>query len=75
MIYGMPTTRETGKYMKVGDLVRVNYYGKQSGPVGLIIAPVRSWPGAVDKWWIVEWAHASKRRETIRSEHLKIISS
>ena len=72
MIYGMPTTRETGKYMKVGDLVRVNYYGKQSGPVGLIIAPALS---LAYEWWIVEWAHASKRRETIRSEHLKIISS
>lgn len=73
MIYGMPTTRETGKYMKVGDLVRVNYYGKQSGPVGLIIARAK-YGDIVNKWWIVKWAGIGGR-ETIRSEHLKIISS
>ena len=58
--------------MKVGDLVQVNYYGKQSGPVGLVIGRALSLPS---EWWIVEWLRATKRRETIRSEHLKIISS
>jgi hypothetical protein len=71
-MYGMTPIRETGKPMKVGDLVQVNYYGKRYGGIGLIIAPALS---LASEWWIVEWAHASKRRETIRSEHLKIISS
>ena len=65
--------------MKVGDLVRVNHYGKQHGPVGLIISRALSLPS---EWWIVEWAGSEWRtamsiqtnRETIRSEHLKIIS-
>ncbi len=70
-MYGMTPIRETGKYMKVGDLVRVNHYGKQWGPVGLIIARALSLPS---EWWIVKWAGIGGR-ETIRSEHLKIVSS
>ena len=57
--------------MKVGDLVRVNHHRKQSGPVGLIIARGLSLPS---EWWIVKWAGIGGR-ETIRSEHLKIVSS
>jgi hypothetical protein len=56
--------------MKVGDLVQVNHYGKQHGPIGLIIRRALSLPS---EWWIVEWA--GDGRETIRSEHLKVISS
>jgi len=57
--------------MKVGDLVRVNHHRKQSGPVGLIIARGLSLPS---EWWIVKWTGIGGR-ETIRSEHLKIVSS
>jgi hypothetical protein len=57
--------------MKVGDLVQVNHYGKQHGPVGLIISRALSLPS---EWWIVEWAGPAGR-ETIRSEHLKVIGS
>jgi hypothetical protein len=65
--------------MKVGDLVQANYYGKQHGPVGIIISRALSLPS---NWWIVEWAGAEWRardqsasaRETIRSEHLKVVS-
>ena len=66
--------------MKVGDLVQVNHYGKQPGPVGLIISRALSLPS---EWWIVEWAGAAfpdeptwagtGKRETIRSEHLKLV--
>jgi hypothetical protein len=63
--------------MKVGDLVRVNHYGKKHGPVGLIISRALSLPS---EWWIVEWMGIDERffprgRETIRSEHLKVVSS
>ena len=58
--------------MKVGDLVQVNHYGKQHGPVGIIIGRALSLPS---EWWIVEWAGSEWReRETIRSEHLKLVS-
>jgi hypothetical protein len=56
--------------MKVGDLVQVNHYGKRHGPVGIIISRALSLPS---EWWIVEWA--GDGRETIRSEHLKVVSS
>jgi len=56
--------------MQVGDLVQVNHYGKRHGPVGIIISRALSLPS---EWWIVEWA--GDGRETIRSEHLKVVSS
>ena len=59
--------------MKVGNLVRRNHYGAPSkgrGPVGIIISRALSLPS---EWWIVEWA--GDGRETIRSEHLKVVSS
>jgi hypothetical protein len=66
--------------VKVGDLVQVNHYGKQHGPVGIIISRALSLPS---DWWIVEWAGSEWRnnlrdyqrsaRETIRSEHLKLV--
>jgi hypothetical protein len=60
--------------MKVGDLVRVNHYGKQHGPVGIIISRALSLPS---EWWIVLWAgtgdHGHGNRETIRSEHLRLV--
>jgi hypothetical protein len=66
--------------MKVGDLVQVNHYavvpGKQHGPIGLIISRALS---VSVEWWIVEWMGIGPTlrpagRETIRSEHLKVIS-
>ena len=58
--------------MKVGDLVRVNNTKPNShDPVGLIIARALSLPS---EWWIVKWVGIGGR-ETIRSEHLKIVSS
>jgi len=66
--------------MKVGDLVQVNHHKKQRGPVGIIIARVLIW---TSEWWIVEWAGpafpgertwaGTGKRETIRSEHLKLV--
>jgi len=63
--------------MKVGDLVQVNHYGVKRGPVGLIISRALTLPS---EWWIVEWMGMGPSlrpagRETIRSEHLKVISS
>ena len=55
--------------MQVGDLVQVNHYGVQHGPVGIIISRALSLPS---DWWIVEWAGTSER-ETIRANHLKLV--
>jgi hypothetical protein len=67
--------------VKVGDLVQANHYGKRHGPVGIIISRALTLPS---DWWIVEWAgsgsewrardQSALKRETIRSEHLKVIS-
>ena len=56
--------------MKVGDLVQVNHYGVQHGLVGIIIGAALSLPS---DWWIVEWAGVDGR-ETIRANHLKLVS-
>ena len=63
------TTRQTGKYMKVGDLIQMNTYGVQHGPVGIIIGGALSLPS---DWWIVEWAGTGER-ETIRANHIKLV--
>jgi hypothetical protein len=55
--------------MRVGDLVQVNHYGVKHGPAGIIIRRALSLPS---DWWIVEWA--GQARETIRANHLKVIS-
>jgi hypothetical protein len=55
--------------MKAGALVQVNHYGVQHGPVGIIIRRALSLPS---DWWIVLWSDTGDR-ETIRSEHLKLV--
>ena len=55
--------------MKVGDLVQINTYGVQHGPVGIIVDAALSLPS---DWWIVEWA-ADGKRETIRKEHIQLV--
>jgi len=53
--------------MKVGDLVQMNTYGVQHGPVGIIVGPALSLPS---HWWIVEWAGTGER-ETVSENHIR----
>jgi hypothetical protein len=55
--------------MKVGDLVQMNTYGVQHGPVGIIVSAALSLPS---HWWIVEWAGTGER-ETVLATHLKLV--
>ena len=54
--------------MRVGDLVQMNTYGVQHGPVGIIVSAALA-PGL---WWIVEWA-GSGERETVRENHIRLV--
>jgi hypothetical protein len=66
--------------MKVGDLVMFEsdvpesqrFWTGRHGPVGLVIGEAPS-PMGPSEWWIVEWA-GPDGRETISSEHLKLVS-
>ena len=55
--------------MKVGDLVQMNTYGVQHGPVGIIVCAALSLPS---DWWIVEWAGTGER-ETVRENHIRLV--
>jgi len=68
---GIRLIQETGKTVKVGNLVRRSHYGAPSngwGPVGIIVGSGFKAEG----WWIVEWA-ADGKRETIRKEHIQLV--
>jgi len=56
--------------VKVGDLVQVNHYGVQHGPVGIIVSGTLSLPS---DWWIVMWSDTGDR-ETIRENHIRLVS-
>jgi hypothetical protein len=52
--------------MKLGDLVQMNTYGVQHGPVGIVISAHPELPD----WWIVEWAGTGER-ETVSENHIR----